>query len=214
VITFSMHDGTDVGNPEQERQQLTAPATRAARAPNLDQLTLHLETYAFNTGSQFVPPDATPYPQWPRENKRVALVIVVLIHIALLTAVLLSRTRQPAPPKTRSINVALFQEKVPEEKIPKPADTKTFDLPPPRCPRPKSPRCRCSMSCPTPWHRPGCSSNLSARTPLRIPPDARHHRGRAADAPVLNFSMAAALLKHSMAAGCNLVRGGALAVRR
>jgi hypothetical protein len=55
VITFSMHDGTDVAHPEQERQQLTAPATGAARAPNLNKLTLYSETYAFNTGIQFAP---------------------------------------------------------------------------------------------------------------------------------------------------------------
>jgi hypothetical protein len=78
-------------------------------------------------------PDAAPEPQWRREKKRYALVIVVLIHIALLTALMLSRARQPRPPpKTSSIDVALLQEKVPE-KIPETeaAETKPFDLPPP-----------------------------------------------------------------------------------
>jgi hypothetical protein len=82
------------------------------------------------------PPDAAIAPQWRRDTKRYALVIVVLIHIALLTALMLSRARQPAPrPKTSSIDVALLQENVPE-KIPetKPAETKPFDLPPPAVP--------------------------------------------------------------------------------
>ena len=78
------------------------------------------------------PPDAAPDPQWRRANKRHALAIVVLIHIALLMALMLSRARQPTPPpKKSSIDVALLQEKVPE-KIPetKPAEMKPFDLPP------------------------------------------------------------------------------------
>jgi len=81
-------------------------------------------------------PDAAPDPQWRRANKRVALVIVVLIHIALLGALMLSRTRQPTQPQTKAIDIVMFQEKVPEEKIPdaKPAETKPFDLPPPALP--------------------------------------------------------------------------------
>jgi hypothetical protein len=81
------------------------------------------------------PPDAAPQPQWRRANKRPALVIVVLIHIALLTALMLSRTRLPRPPKTSSTDVALIQENVPE-KVPEtePAETKPFDLPPPAVP--------------------------------------------------------------------------------
>jgi hypothetical protein len=55
VITFGMSDGTDVAHPEQERRQLAAPATDAARASSLDKLTLYSETYAFNTGIQFAP---------------------------------------------------------------------------------------------------------------------------------------------------------------
>jgi hypothetical protein len=50
-----MFDGTDVARPGQERQRLTAPATDAARAPSLNQLTLYSETYAFNTGIRFAP---------------------------------------------------------------------------------------------------------------------------------------------------------------
>jgi hypothetical protein len=44
-------------------------------------------------------PDAAPDPQWRRANKRHALAIVVLIHIALLTTVLLSRGPRSMLPK-------------------------------------------------------------------------------------------------------------------
>jgi len=86
-------------------------------------------------------PDAAPNPQWRRANKRRALAIVVLIHIALLTTVLLSRSPRPTLPKARDINVTLFQEKVPEEKIleSKPAESKPFDLPPSTVPEIKVP---------------------------------------------------------------------------
>jgi hypothetical protein len=81
-------------------------------------------------------PDAAPDPQWRRANKRHALAIVVLVHIALLTTVLLSRGSRPTLPKARDINVTLFQEKAPKEKIleSKPAESKPFDLPPPTVP--------------------------------------------------------------------------------
>jgi hypothetical protein len=72
------------------------------------------------------PPGAAPELRGRRENKRYALAIVVLIHIALLLALMLSRARQPTPPETSSIDVALFEEKVPE----KLAEAKPFDLPP------------------------------------------------------------------------------------
>ena len=51
----------------------------------------------------------------PRKNRRVALGIVLLIHVALLTAMLLSRAHRPAPPP-RSVDLVLIQEKVPEKK--------------------------------------------------------------------------------------------------
>lgn len=53
------------------------------------------------------------------ESRRYALGIVLLIHLALLTAILLSRTHRPTPPP-RNVDVALLQEKVPEKKIPEP----------------------------------------------------------------------------------------------
>ncbi|GJJ03245.1 hypothetical protein RugamoR64_37830 [Duganella rhizosphaerae] len=69
--------------------------------------------------SSLLPPATEGQPSRRRENRRYALGIVVLIHLALLAAVLLSRVRRPAPPPP-SVDVALFQEKVPEKKIPEP----------------------------------------------------------------------------------------------
>jgi hypothetical protein len=69
-----------------------------------------------------------------RENRRYALGIVLLIHLALLAAILLSRTRRPVPPP-RSVDVAVFQEKVPEKKIPDPPPP-AIDSPPPLAPPP------------------------------------------------------------------------------
>jgi hypothetical protein len=65
----------------------------------------------------------------------------VLIHIALLTTVLLSRAPRPPLPKASNIDVTLFQEKVPEEKIleSKPAESTPFDLPAPTVPEIKVP---------------------------------------------------------------------------
>ncbi|KQV40850.1 PA14 domain-containing protein [Massilia sp. Root335] len=86
-------------------------------------------------------PEAAPDPQWRRASRRHALAIVVLIHIALLTTVLLSRVPRPKLPKASTTNVTLFQEKVPKEKIleSKPAESKAFDLPPPTMPEIKVP---------------------------------------------------------------------------
>ncbi|MFS2016044.1 hypothetical protein ACEN88_05635, partial [Massilia sp. CT11-108] len=47
--------------------------------------------------------------------------IVLLIHLALLIAMLLSPARRPAPSPPRALETALIEEKVPEEKIPEPA---------------------------------------------------------------------------------------------
>jgi hypothetical protein len=65
-----------------------------------------------------------------RENRYYVLGIVLLIHLALLAAILLSRTRRPAPPPPRIVDVVMFQEKVPEKKIPEPP-LPTIDSPPP-----------------------------------------------------------------------------------
>ena len=87
-------------------------------------------------GTQPRQPDTEPDPQWRRANKRRALAIVVLIHIALLTTVLLWRAPRPTLPKASTTNVILFQEKVQEEKTieSRPAESKAFDLPPPTMP--------------------------------------------------------------------------------
>jgi len=101
-----------------------------------------LETNVRDTaGTQPRQPDAAQEPQWRRANKRHALAIVVLIHIALLTTVLLSRAPRPTPPKASTTNVTLLQEEVPKEKIPesKPAESKPFDLPPTTVPELKVP---------------------------------------------------------------------------
>ncbi|KQZ27052.1 PA14 domain-containing protein [Duganella sp. Root1480D1] len=55
-----------------------------------------------------------------RWNRRYALVIVVLIHVAALVAILLSRVHRPTPPPP-SVDVVLFQEKVPEKRTPEPS---------------------------------------------------------------------------------------------
>jgi hypothetical protein len=54
-------------------------------------------------------------------KRRYALGIVVLIHLALLIAMLLSPARRPALPPPHALEMALFEEKAPEEKIPEPA---------------------------------------------------------------------------------------------
>jgi hypothetical protein len=62
------------------------------------------------------PPETEGQPSLPRKNRRYALGIVLLIHLALLTAALLSRVHRPAPPP-RSVDMILVQEQVPEKKI-------------------------------------------------------------------------------------------------
>ena len=87
------------------------------------------------------PPDAAPAPRWWRENKRFALAIVLLLHIALLAVVMLSRVHKPALPTARSIEMVMLQETVPEKKIPetKPLETKPVELPPLQMPETKVP---------------------------------------------------------------------------
>ncbi len=79
------------------------------------------------------PPPATEgQPSMRRASRRYALGIVLLIHVALLTAILLSRAHRPAP-TPRNVDVALFQQKVQEKKIPEPAPV---DIPPNVAPPP------------------------------------------------------------------------------
>jgi hypothetical protein len=98
---------------------------------------IDLETNVRDTaGTQPRQPETAPDPQWRRANKRHALAIVVLIHIALLTTVLLSRAPRTTVPTASTTNVTLLQEKAPEEKTieSRPAESKAFDLPPPAMP--------------------------------------------------------------------------------
>ena len=119
-------------------------------------------------------PDAAPEPQWGRSNKHVALLIVLLIHIALLMAVMLSRSRQPPPPKATSVEMIMVQETVPEKiPEPKPADIKPLDLPPPpQTTLPPPPvidvvqdAIRVPVSAPAPVSAPGPVSAPAAPTP-------------------------------------------------
>ncbi|CAN7614071.1 PA14 domain-containing protein [Duganella sp. LjRoot269] len=81
-----------------------------------------------STPESSLPPLATEgQPSRRRPNRRYALGGVLLIHLALLTVVLLSRAHRPVPPP-RNVDVALFQEKVPEKKISEPPSA---DLAPP-----------------------------------------------------------------------------------
>jgi hypothetical protein len=71
----------------------------------------------------------------PRKNRRVALGVVVLIHLALLTAILLSRARRPTPPP-RTVDMVLVQEKVPEKTISEPPPAVSDVAPPTIAPPP------------------------------------------------------------------------------
>jgi hypothetical protein len=114
-----------------------------------------------------------------RENRRYALGIVLLIHLALLAAILLSRTRRPVPPP-RSVDVAVLQEKVPEKKIPDPPPP-TIDSPPPLAPPPLAlppppvldvvpDAVRAPVSAPTPAPTPATAPGAPAAAP---PPPAK-----------------------------------------
>ena len=75
---------------------------------------------------------------FPRKNRRFALGVVLLIHLALLTAMLLSRVRRPTPPP-RVVDMALVQEKVPEKKISEPPPAVSDIAPPIIAPPPIAP---------------------------------------------------------------------------
>jgi hypothetical protein len=89
-----------------------------------------------STPESSLPPPATEgQPSRRRENRRYALGIVVLIHLALLAGILLSRVRRPVPPPP-SVDVVLFQEKVLEKKIPEPPPAASNIAPPAIAPPP------------------------------------------------------------------------------
>jgi len=85
-------------------------------------------------------PEAERVPLWRRIGKRYApLLLVLLIHLALLTSVLVSRPNPNMPkPDSQSTDVVFYMPKVPE---PKPAETPPLlaDLPPPKVPEPIAP---------------------------------------------------------------------------
>jgi hypothetical protein len=88
--------------------------------------------------SSLLPPATEGQPSLPRKNRRLALGIVLLVHLALLTAMLLSRARRPTPPP-RSVDMILVQEKIPEKKIPEPPPAVTDIAPPTIAPPPIAP---------------------------------------------------------------------------
>jgi len=90
--------------------------------------------------SDLLPPETERAPLWRRAGKRYApLLLVLLIHLALLTSVLVSRPKPNMPkPDAHSTDVVFYMPKVPE---PKPAETPPVlaDLPPPKVPEPIAP---------------------------------------------------------------------------
>jgi hypothetical protein len=88
--------------------------------------------------SNLPPPATEGQPSFPRKNRRFALGVVLLIHLALLTAVLLSRARRPTPPP-RTVDMVLVQEKVPEKMISEPPPAVSDLAPPTIAPPPIAP---------------------------------------------------------------------------
>lgn len=63
-------------------------------------------------------PDREPH--WQRKSNRYAIGLVILLHLALGIFVMLSNFRRPSPkPEPRSVDVMIFEAKVPEKEIPK-----------------------------------------------------------------------------------------------
>jgi hypothetical protein len=83
------------------------------------------------------PPAIARQPAWRRGDRRYALGVVLLIHVALLTVVMLSRVRRPAPPPL-GVDMVLIQEKAPE-KIPEPPSVARDIAPPAIAPPPIAP---------------------------------------------------------------------------
>lgn len=71
-------------------------------------------------------------PRWRRKSNRYAIGLVILLHLALGTFVMLSTLRRPAPkPEPRSVDVVVFETKVPEKKIPQTTPEPSKVEPPP-----------------------------------------------------------------------------------
>jgi len=65
------------------------------------------------------PPEPEREPRWRRKYNRYAIGLVILIHLALGTSVMLWNSRLPSPkPERRMVDVVLFEAKVPEKKSP------------------------------------------------------------------------------------------------
>lgn len=83
------------------------------------------------------PPEAEQEPRWRREYNRYAIGIVILLHVALGTTLLVATSRRPATKQEqRSVEVVLFEAKVPEKQIPEPKpEPKKLEPPPLDVPR-------------------------------------------------------------------------------
>jgi hypothetical protein len=88
--------------------------------------------------SNLATPATEGQPSFPRRNRRLALGVVLLIHLALLTAMLLSRAHRPTPPP-RAVDMVLLQDKVPEKKISEPPPAVSDMVPPTIAPPPIAP---------------------------------------------------------------------------
>lgn len=92
--------------------------------------------------SDFIASETERVPLWRHEYNRYALALALLFHLALLTSVVLSSSRQPAFPQLERPNtdVVFYLPNPPEKKIAKPAPAAikvarpTVDLPPPKAP--------------------------------------------------------------------------------
>ena len=67
--------------------------------------------------SRSTAPETEAQPSFRRGNRRVAMAVVLLIHLALLATVLLSRVRKPESPLPRAVDVVILDEKTTEKKV-------------------------------------------------------------------------------------------------
>ena len=82
------------------------------------------------------PPEPEREPRWRRQYNRYAIGVVILLHLILGTALLVSTSRNPSPKQEpRRVDVALFEPKAPEKVIPEPQpEPKKLELPPAEIP--------------------------------------------------------------------------------
>ena len=86
--------------------------------------------------SNLPPTEPEQAPRWRREHNRYAIGFVILLHLVLGMFLMLSTSRKPTPKQEqRSVDVVMFQEKVPEPKIPEPKpEPKKLEPPPAEVP--------------------------------------------------------------------------------